>query len=57
MDIVEQFEKWTIAKKTKHGYSIRCKKGLWGIDAPTEEEAEREAMHYFMLYLADGEYK
>jgi len=36
--------------------SIACKKGLWSVDAPTLEDAEREAKHYFQQYYHDGEY-
>lgn len=50
------FRKWTTTRKTKYGYSVRCKKGFWGVDAPTLEEAEREAHRYFMQYFAYGEY-
>lgn len=50
------FKTWTTTRKTKHGYSIRCKKGFWGVDASTREEAEREAKYYFAQYFADGEY-
>ena len=37
-------------------YSIKCKKGLWAVFAPTKEIAEREARHYFIQYYGDGEY-
>lgn len=50
------FKANTVRKKSKSGYSIRCIKGNWGVTAPTKEEAEREARHYFGQYLADGEY-
>lgn len=35
---------------------FRCKKGLWCVDAPAEEDAKREAWHYFRQYYEDGEY-
>ena len=54
MDAV--YRKWTVHRKTKYGYSIRCKKGLWRVTAPTKEISEREAKHYFALYFCDGEY-
>lgn len=56
MDIKELYKKFTVTKKNKNGYSIRCKKRLWCVDAPTLEEAEREARRYFITYLMDGEY-
>lgn len=36
--------------------SIKCKKGLWSVDAPTLDGAEREAKRYFQQYYHDGEY-
>ena len=53
-DIV--FHQHTRSRKTKNGYSIRCKKGLWSVTAPTKSQAEREAMRYFTQYFEDGEY-
>ena len=50
------YKNWTIARKTKTGYTIKCKKGLWRVDAPSKRKAESEAMHYFAQYYADGEY-
>jgi hypothetical protein len=55
--MLEAYKKWTVSKKTKTGYMIKCKEGLWRVDAPTKELAEREAMHYFWQYYHDGEYK
>lgn len=51
------FKANTVRKKSKSGYSIRCIKGNWGVTAPTEVDAEREARHYFGQYLEDGEYE
>ena len=53
-DIV--FHQYTRGRKCKYGYSIRCKKGLWAVTAPTKSQAEREAMRYFTQYFEDGEY-
>jgi hypothetical protein len=50
------YKKWTILRRGKNGYIVRCKKGLWGVEAPTQEEAERKSRHYFALYFGDGEY-
>jgi hypothetical protein len=36
--------------------SIECKNGLWSVDAPTLEDAERAAKFYFQMYYHDGEY-
>jgi hypothetical protein len=30
--------------------------GLWGVDCPNMETAQREARHYFIQYYLDGEY-
>lgn len=48
--------KYSKTKKTKRGYRISCVKGLWGVDAPSIKEAQREAIHYFRQYYCDGEY-
>ena len=50
------YSKCIIVKKVKHGYVVECKLGLWGVQAPTESEAHREAVHYFQQYYSDGEY-
>ena len=55
-DMDAAYRKWTVRGKTKHGYSIRCKKGLWAVAGPTKEIAERDAKHYFAQYFCDGEY-
>jgi hypothetical protein len=57
MTINEAFEKFTTISKTKNGFSARCKKGLWGVDAPTKEACLKEAKRYFMQYYFDGEYE
>ena len=55
--IVESFDKNTTYKVTKHGqHTVDCKKGLFGVSAPTKEEAMKEARHYFIQYFEDGEY-
>ena len=44
--------------KRESGYTIiDCKRGLWGVCAPTLKQAMDEARHYFVQYYADGEYK
>ena len=52
----EAYKKWTTTITTKTGCTIKCKKGLWSVDAPTERKADVEARHYFTQYYADGEY-
>lgn len=56
--IVESFEKNTKYKVTKDGrHEVNCNKGLFGVSAPTKEQAMKEARHYFIQYFKDGEYK
>jgi hypothetical protein len=54
--IDDVYKKWTVITKTRTGYSVQCKKGLWSVDAPSLEKAEHEARHYFIQYFSDGEY-
>ena len=54
--MIEEYKKHTKTVKSGSGYAAKCKKGLWRVDAPTKEEADREGMHYFAQYWADGEY-
>jgi len=55
--LIIAFSENTEKKITKSGrVEMHCKKGLWGVDAPTEDEAEKEALHYFMQYYNEGEY-
>ena len=35
---------------------IKCKLGLWNVDAPNLGQAVDEAKGYFLQYLSDGEY-
>ena len=53
----EMFER-CVERRSKRGgrYEIRCILGNFSVDAPTNEEAEREAKHYFGQYFQDGEY-
>lgn len=54
--LLDEFNRLSSFRKTKQGFRITCRKGLWWVDAPTEEEARREAMHYFLQYFSEGEY-
>lgn len=56
MNANETFEKITKRRQSRAGYRIDCRLGLWGVCAPTKEQAEREARHYFIQYFEDGEY-
>jgi hypothetical protein len=44
-------------RRRRNGRTIRCRLGLWRVDATTVEQAEREARHYWVQYHADGEYR
>jgi hypothetical protein len=50
----QSFEKNT--KRSRDGRTIKCRLGLWSVNAATKEDALREAQHYFILYFLDGEY-
>ncbi len=52
----QKFEKCTKVKQAKGRVTVDCVMGLWGVDAPTLEQAIDEAKHYFLQYLSDGEY-
>jgi hypothetical protein len=52
--ISDLFDKCVI--KTCGGRSIRCRLGMWLVSARDKATAEREAMHYWQQYFADGEY-
>ena len=54
-ELKEAYKKWTVRRKTKHGYTVKCRKGLWGVESPTKDGAEREGRHYFALYFSDGD--
>jgi len=56
LEIDEAFKKNITIKDTGYGFEVNCRKGLWGVVAPTKEEALREARHYFVQYFMDGEY-
>jgi hypothetical protein len=55
-DVDAAYKKFTKTRKTKHGYNVKCSKGLWSITAPTKDQAIREGKHYFIQYYMDGEY-
>jgi hypothetical protein len=56
-DLDALFERSVIRRKRRHGYNIKCSRGLWEVWAPTQETAEQMAKHYFVQYLEDGEYE
>ena len=55
--IEELFSLHTETKLMRNGrVEIHCKRGFWGVSAASEDEAMREAKHYFVQYFEDGEY-
>jgi len=50
----QAFEKNT--KRSRDGLTIKCRRGLWSVTAPTKEAALSEAQRYFVQYFLDGEY-
>ena len=56
VEVLEAFPECTIVKESGGRVSIKCKLGLWGVDAPDRSTAFNEAISYFQLYLGDGEY-
>lgn len=54
--IDKAFNENTLITEKKGRVFVRCKKGLWAVDAPNKEQALREARHYFVQYYADGDY-
>jgi len=53
---VSDFWKCTNTKYDGKRWSIDCRLGLWGVEAPTREQALQEAFRYFEQYKSDGEY-
>jgi len=51
-----QFKQNTRYSNANHRHQIDCRLGLWGVSAPTEAQAIKEAFHYYRQYAADGEY-
>lgn len=54
--MLDEMYKHATKTKDKYGWNVNCKKGLWGVSGESLEDVEREALHYFMQYLSDGEY-
>ncbi len=52
----KKFAKNTTLAKKKGRWECECKKGLWGVSAPTKKSAKDEGRHYFQQYDSDGEY-
>lgn len=57
MNLEQIMPEYTTSRKTRYGYKISCQKGLWSVEAPSSERAEKEALHYFAQYWGDGEYE
>lgn len=53
---LEQFQAWTKCSRSRNGYIVECRKGLWAVESNKLENAIREGQRYFMQYAQDGEY-
>jgi len=54
--LVASFHRDVKISEDGFGVGIHCRLGLWGVFAPTMEQALREAHHYYLQYYRDGEY-
>lgn len=45
-----------VVKRTKHGFEVKCPKGLWSVTGSDFQGVVNEALHYYMQYAQDGEY-
>ncbi len=52
----KQFTKQTEYRETNRGFEIKCKRGLFHVCAPTEEQAMSEAWSQFEYCWENGEY-
>lgn len=52
-----EFDLCVVRKSGEGWYQIQCRLGLWGVIGPDRESVESEAMHYWLQYFGDGEYK
>ena len=51
------FDKCAETKLMKDGsVQIHCKRGNWSVSGHDRKQVEREARHYWVQYLSDGEY-
>ena len=55
-DMHAAFRKWTVRRRVKGGYSIRCKKGLWAVVGPTKDGVELSAWRFFIHCFFCGKY-
>jgi hypothetical protein len=54
--MTDYFNKIVHKTENRGRFCVFCPLGLWGVSAPTKEQAESEARHYFRQYFSDGEY-
>lgn len=51
------FERCTEHKRLRDKtHEIHCKLGLWSVSGKNLNDVKREALHYWVQYLRDGEY-
>ncbi len=56
MTELEQFEKCTTSTIVNGRISLKCKLGLWEVEANDSDRVYLEAFHYWRQYKNDGEY-
>ncbi len=54
--MMSEFKKNIVITERGDRVEVECRLGLWGVTAPTEQQALSEAYHYFVQYEEDGEY-
>jgi len=55
MGIEEAFARHTTYKEKDGRHTFDCRP-FFSVDAPTKQQAETEARHYFWQYYQDGEF-
>lgn len=56
-ELDDLYIKYTKRSIYKYGCKVECCKGLWGVIAPTMEEADKEGYRYFIQYWMNGVYE
>ena len=56
MSRLEDFTKCVDGSEKDGRISIKCKLGLWSVDAVDSDSVYLEAFHYWRQYADDGEY-
>jgi hypothetical protein len=55
---IKSFHRCTRSRRLKDGtLRIKCRLGLWAVEGKDYAQVQREAMHYWIQYFEDGEYR